>query len=792
MISRRFIIATGSLLFLAAGVLLACADFYDPFDSGYDFFQSTITGQTQYAPFKFTESYVLDFNPYGEPSDDTDLPDANITEWYDYCKGTVKRADIDSFMNTFDHDDLRALAQLVVDVPAKVRNNSFSRFLLQPQNKDLLDYMVYAKQCEPLNADPGGHWDEGERNYVDNVKDTSTVQQMISRGATKAHKSKNSFLKWRYAYQVLRLAFHNNDNRQVLDMYDGLVGTSTASNIMYPRCLGLKAGALFRLHRKKEAAYLYSKAFDHGNDLKSESFLSYLWCLDSMKTTAILPLCKNKHEQAVLWVMDGLHERSDEEMEGLNCMQKAYALDPNVNGLKFIMTREMNKAEQRFLQRRESEERSLTPRPTYFSYVELSDDTKTEWQTAKAKYLKYLEELNDFSQKMAMVNTTRDKAFWNIASAYICFMQDKFADSKAYLDIAGKQKMIPSERDVYDIVEILSTVHQSDRITAETEAELLPALKWVEHRCDKSERFKRTYKDLLGKILTDIYMQQNDTVRALYCLANSIRKDRYASSVSGEFTDLPGGLLENMSMAKLREVQDFVNKKNKTPFERWLTDSTIYPIATLLELEGTKYIREMKFEKAVAVLSKKEAGEGQDLPDVLVCELQDSRDWDMNDSAHIYTKLKYARKMVALERQMKKEPHNALPCYQYANALYNTSYYGKANNACAYSLSTTDDLAYYTEHRKGLQPELHEYYGVIQAMKYYMLACNRSTDKEMKARCLFMAAKCWQKNCKGDDYYQNSLNSPYFARLQKEYKNTKLYKEAYSSCSYLRDYALFH
>ncbi len=735
---------------------------------------------------------MLDFNPYGEPSDDTDLPDGNITEWYDRCEGTVKRADIDSFLNTFDHDDVRALAQLVIDVPAKVKNNSFSRFLLQPENKDLLNYMVYAKQCEPLNADPGGHWDEGERNYINNTKDTAAMQQMIAKGVIQSSRAKTSFLKWRYTYQALRLAFYNNDNQEVLDLYSSLAGNRTANNIMYPRCLGLKAGALFRLHRKREAAYLYSKAFDQGNDMKYGGFLSYLWCLDSMKTTDILPLCKNKHEQAVLWVMDGLHECSGEEMEGIKCMQKAYALDPNVKGLKFIMTREMNKAEQRFLQRRESEERMLTPRPSYYSYIETSDDTKSEWKKEKATYLKYLEQLNTFSQKIATTNSTRDKAFWNIASAYICFMQDKFADSKAYLDIAGTQKMIPSERDVYDIVKIISTVHQSTRLTPETEAELLPALKWVESRCDRSVRFKRTYKDLLGKILTDIYMQQNDTVRALYCLANSIRKDQYASSVSGEFTDLPGSLLENMSMARLHEVQYFVNKKNKTPFERWLTDSTTYPIATLLELEGTKYIREMKFEKAVAIFSKKEAWAGQDLPDVLVCQLQDSRDWDMNDSAHIYNKLNYARKMVALEQQMKKEPHNALPCYQYANALYNTSYYGKANNACAYSLSTTDDLAYYAEHRKGLQPELYEYYDVLQAMKYYMLAYARIADREMKARCLFMAAKCWQKNCKGNDYYQNSLKSPYLARLNKEYRRTKFYQEAYSSCSYLRDYALFH
>ncbi len=791
MISRRFIVVTGSLLFLAAGVVLACADFYDPFDSGYSFFQSNITAQPQYAPFNFTESYTLDFHPYGDETDDTDLPDGNITEWYNLCKGTVERNDIDSFLNTFDHDDVRSLAQLVIDLPAKVRNNSFSHFLLLPQNKDLLDYMVYAKQCEPLNAEPGGHWDDAGRKYVDNVKDTIAMQQMIARGAAQSHKAKSEFLKWRYAFQALRLAFYNRDNQQVLDLYGGLVGKRTADNIMYPRCLGLKAGALFRTGHKKEAAYFYSQAFDLSNDMKFGGYLSFLWCTDSLAVSDIFPLCKSKHEKAVLWVMDGLNERSGEEFEGVDCLRSAYELDPNVRGLKYVMTREMNKAERRYLQRRESEERTLNSRTGYLGYISQSDGDSKKWQKEKAEYLKYFGELNNFSQKVAVASGTRDKAFWNIASAYICFMQDKFTTAKMYLDIAGGQKMIPSERDVHDVIDILCIAHQGSRLTPELEADLLPRLKWVESR-GNNIRFKNTYKDLLATILTDMYLNQQDTVRALYCLARSIRGDQYAESVSHDFTDLPGGILENMSMSKLHEVQDFVTSKNKTPFERWLTEGTPYPIGVLLELEGTKDIREMKFEKAAIILGKKDAAQSEDLPDVLICELQDSRDWDMNDSAHIYTKLKYARKMVALERQMKKEPHNALPCYQYANALYNTSYYGKANNACAYAHSTTDEKAYYTTERKNIQLYEREYYGVLQAMKYYMLAFNRSTDKEMKARCLFMAAKCWQKNCQGNDYYQNSLKSPYLARLNKEYKHTKLYQEAYNSCSYLRDYALFH
>jgi len=85
-----------------------------------------------------------------------------------------------------------------------------------------------------------------------------------------------------------------------------------------------------------------------------------------------------------------------------------------------------------------------------------------------------------------------------------------------------------------------------------------------------------------------------------------------------------------------------------------------------------------------------------------------------------------------------------------------------------------------------------------------------STDANFKAKCLFMMAKCSQKQLhqpQFEDYYQSNsnsdykqynqaeeqyetafMNNKYFPQLMKEYGNTPFYKEARSTCSYLRDF----
>lgn len=82
-----------------------------------------------------------------------------------------------------------------------------------------------------------------------------------------------------------------------------------------------------------------------------------------------------------------------------------------------------------------------------------------------------------------------------------------------------------------------------------------------------------------------------------------------------------------------------------------------------------------------------------------------------------------------------------------------------------------------------------------------------STDKNFKARCLFMMAKCTQKQVRRPQYSDFSGNNDWdaytaaekaywpkfknntlFPQLAKEYGNTPFYKEVFNTCSYLSDF----
>jgi len=804
---KRSIKGIVSILLLAGGVklVMACADGPDPADLYISFFQNNINAQPEYKPVYYTDYYRL--GPiysylYEADQEDDAMPSGNTAEWYAYCNKEAKSNDIDSFMVKVSYSQLRAITQKKT-VPNDVKNNTFVKYLLNPKNKEALDYMLYAKRCEPLCVPAESVWDEKNQAYADPVIDTSVRQALITEGVQMNGKTKTDFLKWRYGYQAMRLAFYNGQNDVTLKLYDKLIGAKTADNNgIYARCLGLKAGALYHTRKKKAAAYTYSRVFDLSNDMKRSAMLSFIWVTDSIKIPDLFSLCKSSHEKAMLLVMDGLHERTGQEMEGMKLLEKAYALDPGVKGLDVIMTREINKAEQRYMSEKEAiEVRFVSPFEDFYDAA-YAEKQKAAWKKTKVKYKTYLKSLNTFAQKMAASKGVKDKAYWLLASSYLYFIDEQYTDSRKQLDLAGGEKMNPHEKDVYDIVGMLCTVHKNGKITAETEAELLPFLKAIEAKKEKSQRFMKTYRDMMYTILTDKYMQQQDTAKALYCLARTDKDEEGDYVVADDYTDLPGKLLEDMTTDRLKQVEAFVQKSSKTDFEEWLTDNTPYTITALKEMEGTKYIREMKYDKAVAVLNTVPRSELPALlPDFSINDILDRQEWDEDDSATMYNKLDFAKKMAAMQKTIEAQPKNGRVAFQYANALYSISYYGRAHHAVDYFRSTSDQYGYFTsESRKKLPDWKRFYYTAIKAQKYYIIAMNNTSDVEMKARCLFMAAKCLQKNCdlpEGKNryeintdkaYYLNTFNNTYLEQFQKQYSRTKFYREVYTSCSYFRDY----
>ena len=762
-------------------IVQACSDIGDPYDSYTSFFPPQVSSNPAYTPFYY-QAWMKYYNEWYDAPPIEGATDGNIEEWYAYAGQSVPRPDLDSFIYRYSYADLKNLYyHLEKNEPLALSNkaiqsNGFTKWFTAGKDLEALGYLMYAKQCEPyVNA--GDNWNAPVKI------DTGKISRLIKNGIQLHAAAKKDLMKDKYAFQVIRLAFYAERPKQAVELFSQLIGERNSGGYTYARCLELKAGGLFRQKLKTEAAYYYSKVFDLNNNLKSSSYMSFDWSVGN-DVSGVLKLCKTPHERAVVHVMDGLHNYE----YGLPVMQAAYEADPSVDGLDVLMTREINKVEERYQHAVLEQRRNLSASTGYYVYYydATGNNTDDKRKEVKNKYEKYLGLLNAFAQKAAADNK-RSRSFWLLSSAYLYFIQEDVPAYKKQLAAAGAEKMSGRERDLYDVLQVLYAIRSNgSNITPSVEAQLLPQLKALKKRSDQ-----KAFRDVMGMVLTTTYLQQHDTVKALFALAGS------TLYISEDYTDLPGSILERMTPDKLQEVKAFVQKSNKSEYERWLLDSNHYTISRLQELEGTKYLRQHQFEKAAAVLAQ--ADETVQLPNPFVASLQDTQDLTGEDTSKFYSKKEFAQKMLALEQKIKKSPNDADALFEYATGLYSMTYYGKAYSAYTYYRSSVDGYGYFNSpDRKALPDYARDYYGATTAEQYYRQAATLATGAEMKAKCLFMAAKCWQKRADAtaqfseyrdqDAYFAYAMKNPYFRQLKDNYTGTAFYKEAYATCAYLNTY----
>ncbi len=812
------------MLLYGRKILHACGDFFEPYDYSTSFFLNDINNDPAFSSFYFTSSApYYDYAGWGMGSayggkwmgqylnckTEDYVEDPNISEWFAYTKQKVSRADIDSFVYKFSNKEIAACIFHLKDEsssPAtlRVKQNQFTKWLIKNKEVGAINYLVYAKKCEPLVTD-NDYYSIENGGWRSVKRDTSKFDELVNEGLQLRSKTGSSFLKLRYTYQLLRLTLYNGRGQQTIRMFDQLIGNKVYDGIMYNRCLGLKAGAIFRSGDSSQigyAAYLYSRVFERSDEMKEKAYISFEWCGEKSINGA-LKFCKNDHEKAVVYLMNALYEHAGEEREGLALMQKAYKLDPNLRGLDVVMTRELNKLEERVypkkLLKKEKLDAAIFMRyPEFFAGLD----------TAKEQYEKYMRGLDEFARKVISDDKNVHKAYWCMTSAYLNMMLLNTADAEKQLRLATKYKMTTAETDEYNVIEALRIANSNQLITERTEEELLPYLKYIEHRALTSGPFNEVHHDMMEAILAAAYLHQKDTVKAIYCLSRSQKNfctengkktdDWYSGlDVDHGFDDAPGHLLQHM---RLDTIKTFILKKNKTAYEQWLTQSSYYTVDELNELDGTKYIRQHEFGKAAAVLAKvpKQILNEKGLPDPFAECLLDTMGWEEPKKGS--NKYLFAKKMNELQKTIAAHPKDADAMYKYATGLYNIAYYGKAWSACEYYRRSTDECGWYASpDRKKLPSFRKAYYDAVEPEAYFVAAYKVTQSKGLKAKCLFMAAKCWQKRCpyskdsyydysSNNPYYQNSLKNPYFKELTGKYGKTGFYDVAYNTCSYLRDY----
>ena len=241
----------------------------------------------------------------------------------------------------------------------------------------------------------------------------------------------------------------------------------------------------------------------------------------------------------------------------------------------------------------------------------------------------------------------------------------------------------------------------------------------------------------------------------------------------------------------------FIEKPDKTEYEKFLVNIYKYNLKELYDIKGTIYLSQHKFKKAVDAFNN---GYGDDplQADPFIIHINDCIDCDLRDkTSKDYTKKSFALRMLELDSLAESDKDNSAQYYfLMANGLYNATLFGNCWDAVAYS---KDFDVWFRGELKDV-----ESYDCSEAQKYYLRAMNLTSDNELAAKCCFMASKCEQNSfyidyAEGkikigqDGFWKNYAKAKLeyrknFYIMRDKYSGTDFYKEALKECKYFNDF----
>lgn len=772
--------------------IIGCGPEADPYDYYTSFFHQNLPDARGYRPF-----YYVGYRSFYDETEPTEVADVLADEWAAYCGPSVKKADAKKLVNKFAWKDLNNLYYNLeknqpLKIPDSVKQNSMTAYFMQSRDLEALGYIMYAKQVEPYVLGGEGDWDALKRDSLKMAKLIKNGQQLYA-------VAKKDIFKQKYAYQFLRLGLYSGRYTDVISWYDEYASKINYSSVLQPLSLALKAGALFHSGGQKEAAYFFSKVFAASTAKRISNCLGFIWSVDSKADRKeYLSLCKNDKERAAMLSLFALNSSDN----NLTDMEEIYKLNPGSEELEILVVREINKLEEKY----------LTPamlkqpggKPFYFTWEDESRDS------IMRESEKEVTALASFLHHAAQKNNVTNAGLFETAAAYAAYMTRDYAASKKYLAAAERLSLTQKVKDQWALTNILVTINEKEKIDAPFEEQLLPSLQWLEDRvkAEKAvtlnywdvQQWRNIYRNLLSEVLARRYHQQGDLAKEVLCIGNADwimkgKQDYYGSMNGIDF------LRNNLMSKDVERLFALVDNKQPSRFESYLISRNSVTKKEVVDFAGTSYLREFNYNKAIEWF-KKFADKKTIVKNPFADLLYDREEQLPGEKNFKTTKLAFAQEMLKLEQDAKQPATAAKSYYRLALGMYNITYYGHTWEMVQYYRSGSDGY-HIPADATGFQKE---YYGAYKAHDYFEKAMKASVDKNFKARCLFMMAKCaqklehqpqydeysygnWDKYEEANKaYWPKFKNNKYFPQFVKEYSSTAFYKEAFNSCSYLRDF----
>ncbi len=713
-----------SLLFVfSVQVSLACGWSVSPETSRLALFKAQREGFFKLTPFYYSADNYYDTHTVSGA--DQEL---NCTEWKKKLGSQVDPKDVHVILYETDAEKFET-AYETKSLKKVFDKNTFIEALLLSKNKALLNYILFAKKLE-YNSNPDVKW-ESWGNIGYDSKDHKIAD--VSDFEKKIKTAKDSFLKQRYAFLLLRYSFYASDKNEVIRLYDTYFAADK-NTILSPWALYYKALCVEDLALQN---YLLSKVFVSCEEKSFAVLQHYNWKL----TAETLALAQNDEERSVILAIEGLRNPAP----GLKNIQEVYELSPNSLYLSFLIGREVNKLEDWIFTPQYTNDR--TPSVVFDSTVWYENYAKAKEENFRNDIL-YLRELEYYLISIREQTSGEQKDYITAAIAQLCFIGDEIDLGKKYTDMIS-EKANSSIQMQKNIQLALVSLKQDDLKNNEVQNQLFKYFDSVENLVETDlGLFKNLYS--LYRIASKDFAAKGDRVTAgLLAMKSDIKNEGEYSAYNAPYFYSYIGYFDrnNATEADIDRLIALQEKKDKTPFERYICSGTIAPnVNYYKDLKGTIAFRNNNLELAYQTFAsmpkdfweknyayKDFLNENPFTPKILQRDTERKFDYRFN-------KADFIAQLIQLKKQ-----NTATSNLKLAHAYFNVSYLGNSWMMTAYDWTSGESYVDYvygdnSENEKKYQKG--NYYNLSMAKMYYEKALKMSKNTNEKALASLMIFEC--------------------------------------------------
>ena len=684
----------------------------------------------------------------------------NLEDWQDHLCDYVQLEDLRYVIYTASIEELELLRTSArsknIPLPGRLQANTFADMLAANRCVASVDYLIFAKRAEPYVTTPADVWDAPAPDYA-------TMLALVDEGRRLFRKTESSYLRLRYAYQLVRLAHYAKEYPLALQLYDELLPMyEPQESIMNYWLLGHRAGALMGLGRNVEAAHLYNLIFLHSPG-KRESALRSIRIRDSEEWRQVLVRSENDTERASLYALRARQTEGNAAAD----LRAVYELDPRHPFLRILLLREIRKLE-----------RNLLGLDVNFERL----NNERRYGVPKAWAERYIVDLQTLVREIAAERRVRQPELWELAEGYLELIAgDLTGAANTFAEVAPRLRNDTLQNQL-EAFETALYLLELDSVNTRVEEEL-------DDLRDESRVF-RDYRDL-PKLMRD----------KLYLLYRRAGRPGKAFLTHQRFTDLRRAPDEVI----INDLLKVANEENPSGIERLLLDraggsGTIRN--GLYDLKAMQLMREGQFEAALEVMKEIPRASWDDFGrfNPFIPKLKDCINCPRADTVN-YNRGELLERLIALEYEARSDPLDApLNYFRIGVALYNMTYFGPEWAVLANFRSGADWYCLTAgQERSACKARASvNFADVSQALYYFEKARLLADRPELAAGATFWAAKCELIQFYQSEAYRvpppgfipqiPAAYRRHYEILKTQYPETKVYDRVVAECAFFRAY----